>query len=66
MPWETQKSFTLNPLHSFTSNSIDQLEASRRVRFGTIKPFFISLFSAKVNRLQIPSKMGFVGGLRPM
>jgi len=64
MPWETQKSFTLNPLHSFTSNSIDQLEASRRVRFGTIKPFFISLFSAKVNRLQIPSKMGFVGGLR--
>ena len=63
MSCEMQKSLTLRSPPSCTSNNIDHVAESSRERLCRKKPFFISLFSAKINRHQPPRKMAFVVGL---
>ena len=64
MSCEIQKSLTLRSPPSCTSNNIDHVAESSRERLCLKKPFFISLFSAKINSHQPPRKMAFVVGLR--
>ena len=63
MSCEIQKSLTLRSPPSCTSNNIDHVAESSRERLCLKKPFFISLFSAKINSHQPPRKMAFVVGL---
>ena len=64
MSCEIQKSLTLRSPPSCTSNNIDHVAESSRERLCLKKPFFISLFSAKINSHQPARKMAFVVGLR--
>ena len=63
MSCEIQKPLTLRSPSSCTSNNIDHVAESSRECLCLKKPFFISLFSAKINSHQPPRKMAFVVGL---